>query len=275
MSSNLLLIISLSAILAAGAMPTEMVMAQKCGCASNLCCSQYGYCGTGEAYCGRGCKEGPCFGSSVSNSERAVAVEDIVTEKFFDDIINQAGEGCVGKSFYTRDAFLAAVKKYPQFGKGDSATQSRREIAAFFAHVTHETGYFCYIEEINGASKDYCDVSNKVYPCVPGKKYYGRGPIQLTWNYNYGAAGKSNDFDGLNSPEIVATDPVMSFRTALWFWMNNVRPVLSQGFGASIRAINGAIECDYGDSGAVQDRIKYYLEYCGLLDVSPGRNLSC
>ena len=27
----------------------------------------------------------------------------------------------------------------------------------------------------------------KAYPCYPGKKYFGRGAKQLSWNYNYGA----------------------------------------------------------------------------------------
>jgi len=31
-------------------------------CASGLCCSEYGYCGTGSAYCGSGCQSG-CSGS--------------------------------------------------------------------------------------------------------------------------------------------------------------------------------------------------------------------
>ncbi|MFQ6652867.1 hypothetical protein Gotur_024541, partial [Gossypium turneri] len=70
---------------------------------------------------------------------------------------------------------------------------------------------FCYIEEINGASRDYCDQNNDRYPCNPNKGYYGRGPIQLSWNFNYGPAGENIGFDGLNSPETVATDPVISF----------------------------------------------------------------
>ncbi|KAK1319616.1 Chitinase 5 [Acorus calamus] len=65
------------------------------------------------------------------------------------------------------------------------------EIAAFFAHVTHETGHFCYIEEINGASGNYCDNTNTRYRCVPRKTYYGRGPLQISWNYNYGPAGRA------------------------------------------------------------------------------------
>ncbi|KAB1219449.1 Chitinase 4, partial [Morella rubra] len=93
------------------------------------------------------------------------------------------------------------------------------------------------------------------YPCNPDQKYYGRGPLRLTWNYNYGAGGSNIGFDGLNSPETLTSDLIISFKTALWFWMNNVHQVISQGFGATIRAINGAIECNGGNSTAVQFRI--------------------
>ncbi|KAD7477695.1 hypothetical protein E3N88_00831 [Mikania micrantha] len=133
---------------------------------------------------------------------------------------------------------------------------------------------FCYIEEINGASRDYCDENNTQYPCNPSKGYYGRGPIQLSWNYNYGPAGRSIGFDGLNNPETVATDPVISFRTAFWFWMNNVHSVIGQGFGATIRAING-MECDGGNSATVSARVQYYTQYCDQLGVAPGDNLRC
>ena len=134
---------------------------------------------------------------------------------------------------------------------------------------------FCYIEEINGASQNYCDPSYTQYPCNPNKGYYGRGPLQLTWNYNYGACGQSNNFDGLNAPETVANDVVVSFKAALWFWMQNVHQVVNQGFGATIKAINGAVECNGGNPNAVQDRVNYYTQYCSQLGVAPGDNLSC
>ncbi|XP_035548316.1 endochitinase EP3-like [Juglans regia] len=273
-TKNLLTQIILVGILLAGVVPGN-VKGQNCGCAPNLCCSQFGYCGTGNDYCGPGCKEGPCTSSPTTPSTNGASVADIVTEAFFNGILNQASGNCPGKSFYTRAAFLDAVNSFNEFGKTGSADDSKREIAAFFANVAHETGSLCYIEEIDGASKDYCDESNTQYPCNPNKKYFGRGPLQLTWNYNYGAAGNSIKFDGLNSPETVATDPTISFKTALWFWMTNVHQVIGQGFGATIRAINGAIECNGGNSGAVQSRIKYYTQFCSQLGVAPGDNQSC
>uniref|UniRef100_A0A5B6ZNK8 chitinase n=1 Tax=Davidia involucrata TaxID=16924 RepID=A0A5B6ZNK8_DAVIN len=140
----------------------------------------------------------------------------------------------------------------------------------------HETGYLCYIEEVNGASYDYCDESNSEYPCAPNKSYYGRGPLQLTWNYNYGAAGAAIGFDGLNNPEIVASDPVVSFKTALWSWMTNVHSIITsgRGFGATIQAINVA-ECNGGNPASANARVGYYIDYCKQLGVAPGDNLDC
>ncbi|MFH5851723.1 chitinase, partial [Clostridium perfringens] len=91
----------------------------------------------------------------------------------------------------------------------------------------------------------------------PNQDYFGRGPIQITWNYNYGPAGQSIGFDGLNSPATVASDPVIAFKTGLWFWMNNVHSVITggQGFGATIRAINGG-ECNGGNTAAVNARVQ-------------------
>ncbi|KAL9240676.1 hypothetical protein vseg_014867 [Gypsophila vaccaria] len=255
--------------------------AQNCGCAANMCCSKFGFCGLGDPYCGDGCQGGPCTGGATpapaTPSGGGGSVSDIVTQAFFDGIIGQAAASCPGKNFYTRDAFLNAVGAYPQFGTSGSTDDNKREIAAFFAHVAHETGQFCHIEENDGAATNdaYCDTSNTQYPCVSGKKYYGRGPLQLSWNYNYGPAGQSIGFDGLNAPETVANDVVTSFKSGLWFWMNNVHSVLSQGFGATIRAINGALECNGQNQAEANDRIQLYQQFCGDFGVDPGQNLSC
>ncbi|XP_026421201.1 chitinase 5-like [Papaver somniferum] len=250
-------------------------MSQNCGCAPNLCCSQYGYCGSGNPYCGPGCRSGPCFGSGGGGGGGGGgSVGNIVTDGFFNGIINQAGGNCAGRGFYTRNAFLEAVKSYPSFASG-SQEAAKREIAAFFGQVTHETGHFCYRDEINGASHNYCDPNSAGNRCTPGALYFGRGPIQLTWNFNYGPAGRSIGFDGLNAPETVSNDPIISFKTALWFWTNNVHPVMNQGFGATTRAINGALECNGRNPGTVQTRANYYTRYCSQLGVSPGGNLLC
>ncbi|KAK9932232.1 hypothetical protein M0R45_019478 [Rubus argutus] len=166
---------------------------------------------------------GLSFRSQIAIPE---SVADIVTTSFFNGIINQAAADCAGKSFYTRQAFLNALGSYPPI----------------------LTGSFCYVEEIDKRNS-YCDTSRIDYPCNPDKKYYGRGPLQLTWNYNYGAT--------------------------LWYWMNNVRSVLSQGFGAMTRAINGAVECDGKRPDLVQARANFYTNCCTQFNVAPGDNLLC
>ncbi|CAO2042823.1 unnamed protein product [Urochloa humidicola] len=251
--------------------------AQNCGCQSGYCCSQYGYCGMGDAYCGKGCQSGPCYsggGSSGGGGGSGANVASVVSDAFFNGIKNQASSSCEGKNFYTRSAFLNAANAYPGFAHGGSEAEGKREIAAFFAHVTHETGHFCYVSEIN-KNNNYCDASNRQWPCVPGKYYYGRGPLQISWNYNYGPAGRDIGFDGLGNPDRVAQDPVIAFKTALWFWMNNVHGVMPQGFGATIRAINGALECNGKNTAQMNARVGYYKQYCQQLGIDPGSNLTC
>ncbi|GKV29222.1 hypothetical protein SLEP1_g38167 [Rubroshorea leprosula] len=209
----------------------------------------------------------------VPGNVMAQSVNSTVTPQFFDGIKNNAPAVCAGKSFYTRDAFLSALNSFPNFGQLGSADDNKREVAAFFAQVSHETGSFCYTEEID-KSNTYCQ-SSTTYPCAPGKSYYGRDPLQLSWNVNYGAAGEALGLDLLNNPETVSTDPVVSFKTALWYWMTAVRPVVGQGFGATTRAINGPVECDGKRPDLDQARANLYTNYCRQLSVSPGSNLLC
>ena len=52
------------------------------------------------------------------------SVADIVTQDFFNGIINQADASCAGKNFYTRAGFLDALNSYNQFGNLGSADDS-------------------------------------------------------------------------------------------------------------------------------------------------------
>jgi chitinase len=109
--------------------------AQRCGCAADLCCSRFGFCGTGGDYCGAGCQSGPCTVPETNN----VSVASIVTPAFFDALLAQAAPSCEATGFYTRDAFLAAAGYYPAFGRTGTVDDSKREIAAFFGNANHET----------------------------------------------------------------------------------------------------------------------------------------
>ncbi|KAE8698040.1 Carrot EP3-3 chitinase [Hibiscus syriacus] len=142
----------------------------------------------------------------VVGSVTITTIADNVIDEFLCEIFNQIDPSCEGKNFYTMDAFLQALSSFPQFGSACGI-----DILPFFAHVIRKTEHLCYIEEIGGPSfpnNQYCDPIN--YPCNPDKSYYGRGPLQLTWNYNYIPVRESIGFDGINSPKTVVMDPLLS-----------------------------------------------------------------
>ncbi|EEF36642.1 probable inactive chitinase-like protein LaCIC [Ricinus communis] len=285
-------------------------LAEQCGrqadgalCPGGLCCSQYGWCGNTDPYCGGGCQS-QCGGGGGGGGGD---LGSIISRSTFDQLLKHRNDGaCPGKGFYTYDAFISAAKDFPGFGTtGDVATR-KGEIAAFFGQTSHETtggwpsapdgpyawGY-CFIREQNPGS--YCSPSS-TYPCAPNKQYYGRGPIQLTWNYNYGQCGRAIGVDLLNNPDLVATDPVISFKAAIWFWMTPQSPKPSchdvitgrwspsaadrsagrlAGYGVLTNIINGALECGRGWDSRVDDRIGFYKRYCDLLGIGYGNNLDC
>ncbi|KAM1261492.1 hypothetical protein TB2_026378 [Malus domestica] len=293
------------------------ISAEQCGsqaggavCPNGLCCSQYGWCGTTSDYCATGCQSQcgstPNPTPTPTPSGGGGDISSLISSSVFDQMLKYRNDArCQSNGFYTYDAFVAAARSFNGFGTtGDDATR-KRELAAFLAQTSHETtggwesapdgpyawGY-CFVNEIN--QDVYC--SSNQYPCAAGKKYYGRGPIQLTHNYNYGQAGQALGQDLINNPDLVATDPVVSFRTAIWFWMTpqsnkpSSHDVITgtwspssadtsagrvPGYGVITNIINGGLECGKGQDDRVASRIGFYRRYCEILGVSPGDNLDC
>lgn len=187
--------------------------------------------------------------------------------------------------FYTYNGLVAALSAYPGFANTGDDTVKRREAAAFLANVSHETGGLVHIVEQNTANyPHYCDASQP-YGCPAGQAaYYGRGPIQLSWNFNYKAAGDALGINLLANPYLVEQDPAIAMKTALWYWNTQNGPgtmtahaamVNGAGFGETIRSINGSLECNGGNPAQVQSRISKYQSFTQLLGVTPGNNLSC
>ncbi|WP_433253592.1 glycoside hydrolase family 19 protein [Streptosporangium sp. CA-135522] len=188
-------------------------------------------------------------------------------------------------SFYTYNGLVAALSAYPAFAKTGSDTVRRQEAAAFLANVSHETGGLVYVVEQNTANyPHYCDASQP-YGCPAGQAaYYGRGPIQLSWNFNYKAAGDALGINLLNNPNLVQTDPAVAWKTGIWYWMTQNGPgtmtahnamVNGAGFGETIRSINGALECNGRNPAQVQSRINAYQRFVQILGTTPGGDLSC
>jgi predicted chitinase/chitodextrinase len=187
--------------------------------------------------------------------------------------------------FYSYAGLIDAIKKFPAFSATGSDTVKKQEAAAFLANVNHESGGLVYVEEINQANWPlYCDRSQS-YGCPAGQNaYHGRGPIQLSWNFNYKAAGDALGIDLLNNPDRVKNESSVAYQTAVWYWMTQRGPgsmtphdamVNSRGFGETIRSINGSLECNGGNPAQVQSRIDAYNRFTSILGVTPGGNLSC
>ncbi|MFF2847780.1 glycoside hydrolase family 19 protein [Streptomyces sp. NPDC058001] len=188
-------------------------------------------------------------------------------------------------SFYTYSGLTAAMSAYPAFAKTGSDTVKRQEAAAFLANVNHETGGLVYVVEQNTANyPHYCDWSQP-YGCPAGQAaYYGRGPIQLSWNFNYKAAGDALGIDLLGNPWLVQNDSAIAWKTGLWYWNTQTGPgtmtghnamVNGAGFGQTIRSINGSLECDGRNPAQVQSRVDAYNRFVQILGTTPGNNLYC
>lgn len=97
---------------------------------------------------------------------------------------------------------------------------TKNRIQFFLAQVLHESANLYYFEEIaSGADYEGRKDLGNIYP-GDGKRFKGRGPIQLTGRSNYANAGKALGLDLIKNPTIVAT-PAVGFRTTVWFWVTN------------------------------------------------------
>ena len=214
--------------------------------------------------------------------------------------------------FYSYTSFVNAAKLFPKFLNEGPDSLRLRELAAFLAHISQETsggwasapgGYFkwglCFLEEQN-QSFTYADTSNKNYPPVAGVSYIGRGPKQLSWNYNYGQFSEAwygTKDSLLLHPERLAQDPIMAFASAIWFWMTPQFPKPSchdimlgtwqptaqdsakgrlPGFGATVNVVNGGVECGKAtDLDKTIFRYQYFQYFCRYFLIAPGKNIFC
>jgi predicted chitinase len=124
--------------------------------------------------------------------------------------------------------------------------------SAFLAQLAHESAELRYMEEIaSGAAYEGRKDLGNTQP-GDGKRYKGRGPIQLTGRANYTKYGGLLGLDLVDDPTIAATKEV-GFRIAGQFWKLNGLNELAdqQQFKLITKRING------GYNG-LDDRIKYY-----------------
>lgn len=125
--------------------------------------------------------------------------------------------------------------------------------AAFLAQLAHESGSLRYVKEIadGSAYEGRKDLGN-VQP-GDGKRFRGRGLIQITGRANYAACGIGLGLDLVANPELLE-QPQHAAMSAGWFWqhksLNRFADV--DQFGALTKAINGGFN-------GIDDRIQHWL----------------
>ena len=218
----------------------------------------------------------------MGNPQNVKNVEDILSETKFEALFPNKNKA------YTYTNFLRAVGKFPAICKSEDTTVKtvqicKKTLATMFAHFMHETGGLSKLEEDNiPPLPEYNDGTNTNYPVVEGQQYYGRGAIQLSWNYNYGPFSHVMYRDAsflLDRPHLLA-HTWLNFASAIWFFAapQPPKPSLLQvvvgdwnpkdgqaGFGATTMIINGGKECGAKDvapehKGAAQSRANFYTD---------------
>lgn len=92
------------------------------------------------------------------------------------------------------------------------------QMAHFIAQLGHESMSFLYTEEIasGAAYEGRLDLGNT--HAGDGRRYKGRGLIQLTGRANYAAYSRFTGIDYLAQPERLSDDPVVAVDVSCWFW---------------------------------------------------------
>lgn len=115
--------------------------------------------------------------------------------------------------------------------------------AHFLSQVGHESGDLLYTEELasGAAYEDRADLGN-TQP-GDGRRFKGRGFLQLTGRANYAAYGAAVGRDLLTDPGAVSREPALCVGVATWFWTRHGLNVLADADDceAITRRINGGL----------------------------------
>lgn len=270
---------------------------------------------------------GGCSGDGASNAPGTYAARAFFTQTDFIRLFPHANERPsyvqgADPQLYSYDNIMEALGSREEFSvfmsEGDD-TIKRLELAAILANWAQETtggwdsapgGYaswgLCFHEEDGArgsAAHCYFDPGNKYQPTnAPSAGagcFFGRGPIQLSWNANYGAFSEFL-YDGdmmvlLDDPDEILRDGSLAFASGFWFWTlyrgspnvpdKTCHDVMveegAQGFGKAINIVNGGIECNkalppfddvYGKKIRHRaDHFHYFAAYLGVDGELPPR----
>lgn len=93
--------------------------------------------------------------------------------------------------------------------------------AAFIAQIGHESGRLVYVRELWGPTPAQARYEGRVdlgnTQPGDGKRFMGRGLIQITGRANYQRVGDALGIDFVSSPELLE-QPANAALSAAWFW---------------------------------------------------------
>jgi putative chitinase len=136
------------------------------------------------------------------------------------------------------DGFADALPRLCE--RYDITTKNRQ--AHFIAQVAHESDHFKTTQEYaSGAAYEGRKDLGNTHP-GDGKRYKGRGLIQLTGRANYTAASKAFDAPYVEQPELVERFPAAADVSA-WFW--DTHKLNRHADNDDVRAVTKAINGGY------------------------------
>lgn len=113
-------------------------------------------------------------------------------------------------------------------------------VSAFVAQIVHESGSFKYTQEIasGAAYEGRKDLGN--IKAGDGKRFKGRGLIQITGRANYEQISKFTGIDFVLNPAMLET-PEYAVMSACWWWNSRSLNALADKymFTAITKVING------------------------------------
>jgi hypothetical protein len=229
--------------------------------------------------------------SDVDASWYSSPIPETIINVDFGDFVNRTNDQNNKREL---GAFLANISKETTGGwQQPIGGGSEGDYAQWGLYFVHEVGY-----TIDNSAGAYSQASSE-YPPNPAVGYYGRGPIQLSWNYNYGQLSKFlfNDVNILlDNPNAIQEDGVLAFKSAIWFWMMPQCPkpschqvmhelwepeageytsekMYKNGFAHTNNIINGALECRSASTADFTAKVilrselyKFYLSILGFTE---------
>ena len=147
----------------------------------------------------------------------------------------------------------------------ECAIDTPARAAMFLAQIAHESAELRFTTEIadGSAYEGRADLGNTQRG--DGRRYRGRGLIQITGRSNYAAASRwlaGSEILLLEHPELLATDATLAARSAGWYWQSR-----RLNRYADVGDITGCTKVINGGTNGLRDRLKYFDRARAVLGV--------